>query len=63
MCSLHGVHDSIKDKPMEIELSWLCAASGWKHEMVPAERAAAADAWAKAAIEAEEAADDSSEDE
>jgi 20S proteasome subunit alpha 7 len=52
------VHDEAKDKPFELELSWLCEATGWKHAPVPAERRAAADAWARAAIEAEEMGSD-----
>jgi len=58
LCSLLGVHDSTKDKPMEVELSWLCEATGWTHQLVPADRRAAAEAWAKAAIEAEERGSD-----
>ena len=56
--SIHGVHDDSKDKPFELELSWLCEASGWKHVPVPAARRAEADAWARARIEEEEQADD-----
>lgn len=47
---------------MEMELSWLSEATGWKHVMVPAERQAAAEAWAKAQIEAEERGDDDDDD-
>jgi hypothetical protein len=38
------VRDPSKDKPFELEMSWLCAESGWKYSMVPAELLAAADA-------------------
>lgn len=55
---LHTVHDDAKDKPMEVELSWLCAATGWRHEPVPRERKEAAVKWAKDQIEAEEMGDD-----
>ena len=52
--SLHGVHDEAKDKPFELELAWVCAASGWKFELVPKAAKEAAEAWAKAEIEREE---------
>jgi len=32
---LHGVHDDIKDKEFELELSWLCEESKWEHVKVP----------------------------
>ena len=51
---LLSVHDDEKDKPMDVELGWVCAASGWKYEPVPKERREAAVAWAKAQIEADE---------
>jgi 20S proteasome subunit alpha 7 len=61
------VHDEAKDKPFELELSWLtadAAAGGeWRHRAVPPERVAAADAWAKAQIEAEELGDDDDDEE
>jgi 20S proteasome subunit alpha 7 len=41
---LYTVRDPSKDKPFELEMSWLCAESGWKYSMVPAELLAAADA-------------------
>ncbi len=55
---LVAVHDDAKDKPMEVELSTLCAATGWRHEPVSDERRDAAVAWARAQIEAEEAGSD-----
>jgi hypothetical protein len=61
-CSIHGVHDDVKDKPFELELSWLSEATGWRHTAVPPERIAAAEAWAKAQIEAEEMGEDDEED-
>lgn len=51
---LLGVHDDAKDKPMEVELSWLSAATGWRHAMVSDERRKAAVEWARTQIEAEE---------
>jgi len=32
---LHGVHDDIKDKEFELELSWLCEESKWEHRKIP----------------------------
>jgi hypothetical protein len=58
---LLGVHDSLKDKPMVVELGWVCAESGGKYQQVPKARLDAAVAAAKALIEAEEAADDEDE--
>jgi 20S proteasome subunit alpha 7 len=57
------VHDETKDKPFALELSWISEGTGWKHELVPADRIAAADAWAKAQIEAEELGDDDEDEE
>jgi 20S proteasome subunit alpha 7 len=59
---LVGVHDEAKDKPMEVELAWVCAASGWKYESVPKDKVAEAMAWAKAQLEAEEMGDDDDEE-
>ncbi len=35
MRSLNIVHDDLKDKPMELELAWVCAESDWKYQVVP----------------------------
>ena len=59
---LQGVHDDAKDKPMELELGWICAASGWRFEPVPKAQRDVAAAWAKAQIEAEEAGEDDDDD-
>lgn len=45
---LHSVHEG--DKPFELELAWVCDASGRRFERVPADVAAAAEAAAKAAL-------------
>ena len=47
--SLHSVHD--EDKPFELELAWICEASGRRFQRVPADMAAAAEAAAKSALE------------
>lgn len=35
--SLHTTHDEMKDKPFELELSWLTEETGWQHKPVPKE--------------------------
>ena len=47
-CSLHSVHD--EEKAFEMELAWICDASGREFKRVPAELAAAAERQAKAAL-------------
>jgi len=49
---LYSQHDASKDKPLELELSWVCEESGRMHQPVPPELAAEAEAAAKAAREA-----------
>ena len=46
--SLHSVHEG--EKPFELELAWVCEASGRAFQRVPADVAAAAEAAAKAAL-------------
>ncbi len=53
-----GVHDEAKDKPLEVELGWISAATGWTFQQVPAAERDAAVAAAKTLIEAEGDADD-----
>ena len=47
------MHDEAKDKPFELEMAWICAASNWEFAMVPKDVVAAGEAWAKAEIEKE----------
>lgn len=47
------MHDEVKDKAFELELSWVCAASNGVHERVPAQVIAAAEQSAKDAMEAD----------
>jgi 20S proteasome subunit alpha 7 len=47
--SLYSVHD--EDKPFELELAWICEASGREFRRVPADVLAAAEAAAKSALE------------
>jgi 20S proteasome subunit alpha 7 len=59
---IHLLHEEGKDKPFELEMSWLCEESGWEHKGVPRDYIKEAVEWAKKDIaEAEEY--DSDEDE
>ena len=60
--SLNVVHDDSKDKPFELELSWITAETGWKHQHVPKELRDEANEWAKKQLEEEEMGSDSDED-
>ncbi|OBZ83034.1 Proteasome subunit alpha type-3 [Choanephora cucurbitarum] len=53
---IHTCHDDAKDKEFELELSWICAESHYKHQFVPKEIQAEAEALAK------ESSDDEMED-
>lgn len=46
---LHAAHEG--DKPFELEMAWVCDASGKKFGKVPADLVAAADAAARAALD------------
>jgi 20S proteasome subunit alpha 7 len=56
---LYKLHDDVKDKPMELELSWVCEESDRKHVAVPAE---IRDAAIRAAVEAKQRAEMDSDD-
>jgi 20S proteasome subunit alpha 7 len=43
-----------KDKPYQVEMSWLTEATGWKHEGVPKDVLQQAQDWAKEQLENEE---------
>ena len=58
---LLGVHDALKDKPIAVELAWVCAETGGKYEQVPKARTDAAVAAAKALIQSELDAEDDDE--
>mmetsp|Transcript_14335 Transcript_14335/g.40804 ORF Transcript_14335/g.40804 Transcript_14335/m.40804 type:complete len:268 (-) Transcript_14335:94-897(-) len=56
---LHMLQQEEKDsKPFEVELSWICEASGWKHKGVPKDMIQSATEWAKEQLEEEESDDD-----
>lgn len=48
---MHLIRDTSKEKPLELEMGWLCAESGFKHALVPKALVAAADVAGKAALE------------
>jgi hypothetical protein len=33
--SVHTIKDPSKDKPFELEMSWLSEETNWQHEIVP----------------------------
>ena len=55
---LHQVHDELKDKAFELEMSWICEESGRKHCLVPAEVLKEAEVAAKAALDSDDSGDD-----
>jgi 20S proteasome subunit alpha 7 len=55
---IHTLYDEGKDKPFELELSWLCVESSWKHEHVPAALAKEIEDAAKKEIEDADMEDD-----
>jgi len=57
---IYALHDESKDKPFELEMSWLSEGTGWKHVGVPVETIKEATDWAKKEIE--EAEEGESED-
>jgi 20S proteasome subunit alpha 7 len=55
---LHQENKDNASKPLEMEFSWICEASEWKHVGVPKDIIADAVAWAKEQLEAAEEDDD-----
>lgn len=61
---IYTLHDESKDKPFELEMSWLSEGTGWKHKGVPKDVIAEATEWAKKEIEeAEEESEDDDDNE
>lgn len=61
---IYALHDEAKDKPFELEMSWLCLDTNWEHRGVPKDVIEQAVEWAKKDIaEAEEGEDDDDEEE
>lgn len=60
---IHLLHEEGKDKPFELEMSWVCEESGWEHKGVPRDFIKEAVDWAKKDIEdAEEYESDEDEE-
>jgi len=58
---LHNENKETEGKPMDLELSWICEKSNWKHVGVPKDVIASAKEWADQQLEEEE--DDDEEEE
>jgi len=50
---IYMLHEEGKDKPFELEMSWLCEATGWEHKGVPRDLIQQATEWAKEEISKE----------
>ena len=48
---MHLIRDSSKEKPLELEMGWLCEENGFKHTHVPKELVKQADIAGKTALE------------
>lgn len=57
-CSIYLVHDEVKDKLFEMELSWVCEESGGRHQFVPDALYKEAERYAKAALEEDSSDED-----
>ena len=55
---IYQVHDEVKDKMFELELSWVTKETGGRHERVPKEVFDEAEKFAKAALEEDSDSDD-----
>ena len=55
---IYQVHDEVKDKMFELELSWVTEQTGGKHQRVPKEVFEEAEKFAKAALEEDSDSDD-----
>jgi len=61
---IHEVHDDVKDKEFELELSWMCEETNHQHVLVPSAMRDEISARAKAALEEEsDEEEDEEEDE
>ena len=56
--SVYLVHDEVKDKMFEMELSWVCEESGGRHQFVPDALYKEAERYAKAALEEDSSDED-----
>ncbi|KAK2707226.1 proteasome subunit alpha type-3-like [Artemia franciscana] len=58
---IYVVHDEVKDKQFELELSWVGKETGGKHEMVPKDLFDEAETYAKQSLEESESSDSDQE--
>mmetsp|Transcript_2373 Transcript_2373/g.3322 ORF Transcript_2373/g.3322 Transcript_2373/m.3322 type:complete len:271 (+) Transcript_2373:152-964(+) len=59
---IFSLHEEGKDKPFELEMSWVCEESGWQHKAVPKDVIKEAIVQAKKEIEEAEEDDESDDD-
>lgn len=55
---IYSVHDEVKDKAFELELSWIGKDTGSRHQLVPADIRAGAEKHAKESMEDDDGSDD-----
>jgi 20S proteasome subunit alpha 7 len=55
---IYSVHDEVKDKAFELELSWVGEHTNGKHELVPRDVFEAAESYAKAALQESDDSDE-----
>jgi len=55
---IYVIHDEVKDKEFELELSWVGEHTGGRHQMVPKEVQEGAERYAKAALEEDSDSDE-----
>lgn len=55
---IHTLHDESKDKPFELEMSWLCEESEWKHKIISKDLVTEAEEAAKKELEEADMDDD-----
>mmetsp|Transcript_35701 Transcript_35701/g.42631 ORF Transcript_35701/g.42631 Transcript_35701/m.42631 type:complete len:269 (-) Transcript_35701:303-1109(-) len=60
---IYSLHEEGKDKPFELEMSWLCEESGWVHKGVPKDLIKEVVEWAKKDIAEAEEGGESDDDE
>lgn len=59
---LHKENKSTDGKPMELELSWICEASKWRHVPIPKDVVEAAKVWANEQLEEDDDDEDDEEE-
>ncbi|KAI2571408.1 PSMA3 isoform 11, partial [Pan troglodytes] len=57
-CRIYIVHDEVKDKAFELELSWVGELTNGRHEIVPKDIREEAEKYAKESLKEEDESDD-----